>query len=58
MKYPQGYIFLNETAKLPPLATLQAWFGGGADIYVRGVSKPSKVLMTELLCLKSCIGTQ
>jgi hypothetical protein len=52
MKYPQGYIFLNETAKLPPLATLQAWFGGSADIYVRGVSKPSKVLDDRIALLE------
>ena len=52
MKYPQGYIFLNEKAKLPPLATLQAWFGGSADIYVRGVSKPSKVLDDRIALLE------
>lgn len=52
MKYPQGYIFLNEQAKLPPLATLQAWFGGSADIYVRGVSKPSKVLDDRIALLE------
>jgi hypothetical protein len=52
MKYPQGYIFLNEQTKLPPLATLQAWFGGGADIYVRGVSKPSKVLDDRIALLE------
>ena len=52
MKYPQGYIFLNEQTKLPPLATLQAWFGGSADIYVRGVSKPSKVLDDRIALLE------
>lgn len=52
MKYSQGYVFLNESAKLPPLATLQAWFGGSADIYVRGVSKPSKVLDDRIALLE------
>lgn len=52
MKYPQGYIFLNEKAKLPPLSTLQAWFGGSADIYVRGMSKPSKVLDDRIALLE------
>ena len=52
MKYPQGYIFLNEQAKLPPLATLKAWFGGNAEIYVRGVSKPSKVLDDRIALLE------
>jgi hypothetical protein len=37
---------------LPPLATLQAWFGGSADIYVRGVSKPSKVLDDRIALLE------
>ena len=44
MKYPQGYIFLNEKTKLPPLDMLEKRFPAGADIYVRGVSKASKVL--------------
>ena len=52
MKYPQGYIFLNEQTKLPPLATIQAWFGGNADIYVRGVSKQSKVLDDRIALLE------
>lgn len=52
MKYPQGYIFLDEKTKLPPLATLQAWFGGSTDIYVRGVSKPSKVLDDRIALLE------
>ena len=52
MKYPQGYIFLNEKTKLPPPATLQAWFGGSAEIYVRGASKPSKVLNDRIALLE------
>lgn len=52
MKYSQGYIFLNEQTKLPPLATIQAWFGGNADIYVRGVSKQSKVLDDRIALLE------
>ena len=52
MKYPQGYIFLNQTAKLPPLPTVQAWFGGRTAIYVRGVSKPSKVLNERIELLE------
>ena len=52
MKYPQGYIFLNQTAKLPPLPTVQAWFGGRTAIYVRGVSKPSKVLDDRIALLE------
>jgi len=52
MKYPQSYIFLNQTAKLPPLPTVQAWFGGRTAIYVRGVSKPSKVLNERIELLE------
>ena len=52
MKYSQGYIFLNEQTKLPPLATIQAWFGGNAEIYVRGVSKQSKVLDDRIALLE------
>jgi hypothetical protein len=52
MKYPQGYIFLNEKTKLPPLPTVQAWFGGRTAIYVRGVSKPSKVLNERIELLE------
>ncbi len=44
MKYPQGYIFLGEMTKLPPLATLQAWFKSGTEIYVSGVSRKVKVM--------------
>ena len=52
MKYPQGYIFLNEQTKLPPMATLQARIGGSVDIYVRGVSKPSKILDDRISLLE------
>ena len=52
MKYPQGYIFLNEQTKLPPMATLQARIGGSVDIYVRGVSKPSKLLDDRISLLE------
>lgn len=52
MKYPQGYIFLNEQERLPPLSTLQAWFDDTADIYVRGVSNPSKVLDERIALLE------
>jgi hypothetical protein len=53
MKYPQGYIFLNETAKLPSLPTIQAWFGGRTGIYIRGVSKPSRVLNDRIAMLEN-----
>jgi hypothetical protein len=52
MKYPQGYIFLNEKTKLPPMAMLEKRFPAGADIYVRGVSKASKVLDDRIVLLE------
>jgi len=52
MKYPQGYIFLNEKTKLPPLDMLAKRFPAGADIYVRGVSKASKVLDDRIALLE------
>lgn len=52
MKYPQGYIFLNEKTKLPPMAVLEKRFPAGADIYVRGVSKASKVLDDRIALLQ------
>ena len=52
MKYPQGYIFLNEKTKLPPLDMLEKRFPAGADIYVRGVSKASKVLDDRIALLE------
>jgi hypothetical protein len=52
MKYPQGYIFLNEQTKLPPMAVLKRKFPAGADIYVRGVSKASKTLDERIALLE------
>ena len=52
MKYPQGYIFLNEQTKLPPMDVLEKRFPAGADIYVRGVSKASKVLDDRIVLLE------
>jgi hypothetical protein len=52
MKYPQGYIFLNAKTKLPPMEVLKKRFPAGADIYVRGVSKASKVLDTRIALLQ------
>ena len=52
MKYPQGYIFMNEKTKLPPMAMLEKRFPAGADIYVRGVSKASKVLDDRIVLLE------
>ncbi len=52
MKYPQGYIFLNEKTKLPPMDVLEKRFPAGADIYVRGVSKASKVLDDRIVLLE------
>jgi len=52
MRYPQGYIFLNEQTKLPPLATLKAWFGPKSEVYVKGVSAPSKILETRITMLE------
>jgi len=52
MKYPQGYIFLNAKTKLPPMEVLKKRFPAGADIYVRGVSKASKVLDDRIALLQ------
>ena len=52
MKYPQGYIFLNEQTKHPPMEVLEKRFPAGADIYVRGVSKASKVLDDRIALLE------
>ena len=52
MKYPQGYILLNKQTKLPPMDVLEKRFPAGADIYVRGVSKASKVLDDRIVLLE------
>ena len=44
MKYPQGYLFLNEKTTLPVLSTVQAWFTAKTEIYVPGLSPKSKLL--------------
>ena len=52
MKYPQGYIFLEEKTQLPVLSTLQAWFGAGTEIYMRNPQKPSKILNDRIALLE------
>ena len=52
MKYPQCYIFLNEKTQFPPLSTLQAWFKAGTEIYVKGLSRDSKVLDNRITLLE------
>lgn len=44
MKYPQGYLFLDESTQLPVLSTVQAWFTAKTEIYLPGVSPRSKLL--------------
>jgi len=44
MKYPQGYLFLDEAVNLPKLTTIQAWFTAKIDIYVPELSPKSKLL--------------
>ena len=44
MKYPQGYLFLDEQTTLPVLSTVQAWFTAKTEIYVPGLSPKSKLL--------------
>ena len=44
MKYPQGYLFLDETTKLPVLSIIKAWFTAKTDIYVPGLCPRSKLL--------------
>jgi hypothetical protein len=48
MNYPQGYILLKESTKLPPLYTLEAWFETKRGIYVRKVSRTSKELNIKI----------
>lgn len=43
MKYPQGYLFLDEAVNLPKLTTIQAWFTAKTPIYVPGLSPKSKL---------------
>jgi hypothetical protein len=52
MKYPQCYIFLNEKTQFPPLSTLQAWFKAKTEIYVKGLSRDSKVLDNRITLLE------
>lgn len=52
MKYPQCYIFLKEKTQFPPLSTLQAWFKAGTEIYVKGLSRDSKVLDDRITLLE------
>jgi len=52
MKYPQCYIFLNEKTQFPPLSTLQAWFKAKTEIYVKGLSRDSKVLDDRITLLE------
>ena len=44
MKYPQGYLFLDEAVQLPQLPIIQAWFTAKTPIYVPGLSPKSKLL--------------
>ena len=44
MKYPQGYLFLDEAVQLPQLTTIQAWFTAKTPIYVPGLCPKSKLL--------------
>jgi len=52
MKYPQCYIFLKEKTQFPPLSTLQAWFKAKTEIYVKGLSRDSKVLDDRITLLE------
>jgi len=52
MKYPQCYIFLKEKTQLPPITTLQSWFKAGTEIYVKGLSRDSKVLDDRITLLE------
>jgi hypothetical protein len=52
MKYPQCYIFLKEKTQFPPLSTLQAWFKAKTEIYVKGLSRDSKVLDNRITLLE------
>ena len=52
MKYPQCYIFLKEKTQLPPISTLQSWFKTGTEIYVKGLSRDSKVLDDRITLLE------
>lgn len=48
MNYPQGYILLKESTKLPPLEVLEAWFETKREIYVRKVSRTSRKLNAKI----------
>jgi hypothetical protein len=48
MNYPQGYILLKKSTKLPPLNVLQAWFETKREIYVRNVSRTSRILNHQI----------
>lgn len=51
MRYPQCYVFLHEKSKMPSLSTIQAWFGAKSELYVKGVSAPSKTLEDRISML-------
>jgi hypothetical protein len=51
MKYPQGYLFLDESTQLPVLSTIQAWFTAKTEIYLPGVSPKSKLLDSRIAML-------
>ena len=51
MKYPQGYLFLDESTQLPVLSTVQAWFTAKTEIYLPGVSPRSKLLDSRVAML-------
>ena len=56
MKYPQGYLFLDESTQLPVLSTVQAWFTAKTEIYLPGVSPRSKLLDDRVAMLAGIHG--
>jgi hypothetical protein len=56
MKYPQGYLFLEESTQLPVLSTVQAWFTAKTEIYLPGVSPKSKLLDDRVAMLAGIHG--
>lgn len=51
MRFPQGYLFLEESTQLPVLSTIQAWFTAKTEIYLPGVSPRSKLLDSRVAML-------
>ena len=51
MRFPQGYLFLEESTQLPVLSTIQAWFTARTEIYLPGVSPRSKLLDSRVAML-------